>query len=93
MNVYEIEIWRQVKHNDKFSHTITRMELIHARNEERAKAKITLAQEKRQSGIMEIVVSSEFIYAIRKTGTVTKQLYYEYSDGRTPSPVVKPKYK
>ncbi len=85
MNVYEINIWRSVYHGGKFSHTGTRMELIHALNEERAKSRITLAKEKTwESGTLLIRASSETFYSVRKTGTVTKQLYYEYSDGRSP---------
>jgi len=88
MNVYEIDIWRSVKHNGTFSHTVHRVELIHALNEERAKKKITLREGKTQeAGTLTIEVSSETIYAIRKTGTVLKQMYYVYSDGRSPRPV------
>ena len=84
MNVYEIDIWCQVRHNDKFSHTVTRTELIHALSEERAKKKITLKPSvTREIGTLKIEASTEFIYAIRKAGTVTKQMYYEYSDGRS----------
>ena len=92
MNVYGIDIWRSVKHNGKFSHTVTRFELVHALNEERAKKKITLAKGctwGKEPTVVE--TSDEFIYAIRKSGVVTKQMYYVYSDGRTPRPVVKPK--
>ncbi len=46
MNVFEIDIWRQVKRNGKFSHTITRMKLIHARNEQEAKGKVELTDGK-----------------------------------------------
>ena len=85
MNVYEIDVWKQVKRDGEFSHTCTRLELIHALNEERAKKKITLAQEKTwESGPSKFVVSSEFIYAVRKTGTVVKKMHYVYSDGRSP---------
>lgn len=86
MNVYEIDIWQQVKHNDKFSHTVTRLQLVHALNEERAKKKVILAESKawNDGGSLTIEASPEFIYRIEKTGTVTKQLYYEYSDGRSP---------
>ena len=88
MNVYELDIWRTVKHNGSYSHTATRVELIHALNEERAKKKITLAKGKTQEvGTLTLEVSSETIYTIRKTGTVTKQMYYVYSDGRNPRPV------
>ncbi len=88
MNVYEVDIWYQVRHNDKFSHTVTRTKLIHALNEERAKKKITLKPSvTRETGTLKIEASPEFIYSIRKTGTVTKQMYYEYSDGRNPRPV------
>ena len=88
MNVYEIDIWRSVKHNSKFSHTVSRVELIHALNEERAKKKITLAEGKTQEvGTLTLEVSDEIIYTIKKTGTVTKQMYYVYSDGRNPRPV------
>ena len=88
MNVYEFDIWKQVKRDGEFSHTCTRMELIHALNEERATSKITLAGEKTwESGGGKFVVSGEFIYAVRKTLTVVKQMYYVYSDGRGPRPV------
>ena len=88
MNVYEADIWRSVYHNDKFSHTATRWQLIHALNEERAKRKITLAEEKMwESGALQIKVLSETIYSLRKSGTVTKQPFYVYSNGRTPRPV------
>ena len=89
MNTYEIDIWRSVYHDGKYSHTATRVELIHALNENRAKAKITLAPEKTyNSGPSHTVMASkEVIYSIRKTGTVTIQPYYVYSDGRSPRPV------
>jgi len=88
MNVYEIDIWQSVYNGDAFSHTVQRTELIHALNEARARNKIKLAKEKIwESGSTQIKASAEFIYSIRKTGTVTKQLYYVYSDGRTPRPV------
>ena len=88
MNVFEIDIWRQVRHNGKFSHTVTRMELVHALNEERAKKKITLEKGKTWGKESLIIESTdEFIYGIRKTGTVTIQPYYVYSDGRSPRPV------
>ena len=88
MNVYEIDIWCCVSHNEKFSHNGKRMELIHALNEERAKKRITLTKEREwEVGGTRIKVKAEAIYSIRKTGTVTKQLYYVYSDGRNPRPV------
>lgn len=88
MNVYEIEIWCSVRHNGTFSHTAMRVELIHALSEERAKKKITLEEGTTQKvGSLTLEASSETIYAIRKTGTVTKQLFYAYSDGRPPRPV------
>ncbi len=88
MNVYEIDIWRSVKHNGEFSHTVQRKEIIHALNEERAKKRITLAESKTwDSDGLKTEVSSEFIYRIAKTGTVRKKLYYEYSDGRSPRAV------
>jgi len=85
MNVYEISIWRSVYRNGTFSHTVQRMELVHALNKGKAKERITLAKA-HVSGANPPYdeVSDEFIYSIRKTGTVTKQLYYEYSDGRPP---------
>ena len=87
MNVYEIDIWRSVYHGEKFTHNAQRQELIHALNEDRAKKKIELADERVwQSGTLVIRAAQEVIYSIRKTGTVTKQLYYVYSDGRTPRP-------
>ena len=71
MNAYVIEIWRSVKHNDKFSHTINRFEIIHSRNEAEAKNKITLAQGYIQNlPALQIEVSSEFIYSAKKIGTV-----------------------
>lgn len=88
MNVYEIDVWRQVKNNGEFSHTVTRLELIHALNEERAKKKITLAEPKTyQRDNITTEVTGEFIYRITRTGTVTIQPYYKYSDGRSPRPV------
>lgn len=89
MNVFEFDIWCSVKHNGKFSHTVTRMEVIHALNKERAKKKITLqkGETRTLSGGLEITSSDEFIYSVRRTGNVTKQLFYVYSDGRTSRPV------
>lgn len=85
MNAFELDIWKQVKHNGKFSHTVTRMRLIHARNEREARGKVKLAEgETSLTGTLEIEVSAEFIYSCRKIGTVRKQLYYKYSDGRRP---------
>ncbi|MCK5016431.1 MAG: hypothetical protein KAS32_05090 [Candidatus Peribacteraceae bacterium] len=88
MNVYDIDIWRSVHHGDKFSHNATRYQLVHALNEERAKRKVILAEEKTwENGSLVIRASSEVIYSIRKAGTVTKHLFYVYSDGRTSRPV------
>ena len=91
MNVFEIDIWCRVQHNGEFSHTVTRIELIHALNEERARQKITLKKGgTRNSNGLTVDWSDEFIYMVRKAGTVTKQLYYEYSDGRHPRRVSHP---
>ncbi|KKN74766.1 hypothetical protein LCGC14_0388080 [marine sediment metagenome] len=88
MNVFEVDIWRSVYHGNEFSHTTIRYELVHALNEERAKRKITLAEERTyNSGSIGIRVTNEFIYRIKKTGTVTKQMFYVYSNGMSPRPV------
>jgi len=88
MNVYEFDIWRSVKHNGEFSHNVPRTQLVHALNEAKARERIILAQGKAwANGLTTIETSSEFIYSTRKTGTVTKQMFYVYSDGRTPRPV------
>ena len=88
MNVYEVDIWRSVNHNGKFSHTVQRFEVIHALNEELAKKKITLDKAKSYGKEPLIVdVTSEYIYRIKKAGTVTKQMFYVYSSGRNPRPV------
>jgi hypothetical protein len=88
MNTYEFDIWKQVKHNDKFSHTYQRVELVHALNEERAKAKLSLKPaESHEMNGHKTEVGAEFIYSSRRTGTVTIQPYYVYSDGRSPRPV------
>ena len=90
MNVYDIDIWRSVYHNDEFSHTAIRYQLVHALNEERARRKVILAEGKTLGPLgWGLRVSDEVIYSIRKAGTVTKQMYYVYSDGRTPRPIVK----
>jgi len=89
MNVYVFDIWRSVKHNGGFSHTVTRREIIHALNEERAKKKITLAEAKTYTfGETINEVSGEFIYRIEKEGTVIIKPYYVYSSGRTPRTVI-----
>ena len=89
MNVYEITIWRSCKHDGVFSHNASRLELVHALNEERARKKITLstARKYEADGQYTIETSGEFIYSVRKTGTVKKQIFYVYSDGRNPRPV------
>ena len=88
MNVYEVDIWCSVKHSGVFSHTSTRTELIHALSEDRARNKVILSEAKIMGSEPHLVeASSEFIYSIIKTGTVTKQMYYEYSNGRPPRPV------
>jgi len=88
MNAYGIDIWRSVKHNDKFSHNVNRFEIIHARNEAEAKNKVTLAQGYIQNlPALQIEVSNETIYSIKKIGTVKIEKFYVYSDGRTPRPV------
>jgi len=90
MNVYEFDIWTQVKHNGEFSHTVMRVDVVHALNEERARKKITLHKGKVwKDGGLEISSSDEFVYGVTKTGTVTIRPYYVYSDGRTPRPVVR----
>ncbi len=90
MNVYEFDIWCSVRHSGKFSHTAMRFQTVHALNEERAKRKVTLAQSKTMGTEPHLIeAAAEFIYSVRKTGTVKKQLFYVYSDGRTPRPVVK----
>jgi hypothetical protein len=85
MNVYEASIWCDVHHGSEFSHNSQRVQLIHALNEERAKKKITLAPKKTCG--TDTIISTEFIYSIRKTGTVVIKPYYVYSDGRSPRPV------
>jgi len=86
MNVYEADIWCQVKRGGVFSHTVVRRQSIHALNEERARKKITLKKGYvRDNPPLE--VTDEFIYRIKETGTVTKQMCYVYSDGRSPRPV------
>ena len=88
MNVYEFDIWRSVKHSGEFSHNATRYQLVHALNEERARKKVTLSQAKAMGIEPHLIeVAREFIYSVRKTGTVTIQPYYVYSGGRTPRPV------
>ncbi len=87
MNVYEVYIWRSVKRSGEFSHNAERVALVHARNEAEAKGKVELEPPKvygESLGFVEI--SGEFIYSVTKTGTVTKQLMYVYSDGRSPRP-------
>jgi len=88
MNVYEIDIWRAVYHGEKGDKFITnnqRQVVVHALNEERAKRKITLAPAEDKSPRYR--TEAEFIYRIKRTGTVTIKPYYEYSDGRSPRPV------
>jgi len=87
MNVYEVDIWRSVRHNGNFSHNAIRYALVHALNEERAKKKIKLDKARTWGDKIQIEASDEFIYGIRKTGTVKIKPYYEYSDGRRPRPV------
>jgi len=95
MNVYEVDIWKSVKHNGIFSHNIQRKLVIHAVNEQKARSKTlrTLASSSTQHSVgtvtngLTIEVSPEYIYGIQKTGTVIKRMYYEYSDGRNPRPV------
>jgi len=88
MNVYEIRIWRTIKHGGEFSHTATRLEIVHALNEERALKKITLASARHWYEEFRLVeASEEYVYSINRTGTVTIQPFYVYSDGRTPQPV------
>ncbi len=88
MNVFEFDIWKQVLHNGKFTHTIPRMQLVHAMSKESAREKLSLAKGSTQMvGNTEIKVSNEFVYGVRRTGTVTRQMYYEYSDGRQPIPI------
>jgi len=88
MNVYEVDIWCSVKHSGEFSHTSLRHQLVHALNEERAKKRVTLALARTMGSEPHLIeASAEFIYCIRKTGTVTKQMYYVYSDGRPSRPV------
>ena len=85
MNVYEVDIWRSVYHSGEFSHNATRIILVHALNEERAIRKIELDKGKTMGQEPHIIkASDETIYSIKRTGTVTKQVYYEYSDGRNP---------
>jgi hypothetical protein len=88
MNAYEIDIWRGVKHNGVFSHNDVRVELVHARNEEEAREKITLREGyiHNSFGACDLVieVSSETIYSCRKIGTVCIKPFYVYSDGRSP---------
>lgn len=84
MNVFDFDIWKQVKHDGQFSHTVTRKQTVHALNEERARARIKL-----EPGYTNdhLEVSGEFIYQVKKCGTVTIQPFYVYSDGRLPRPV------
>ena len=88
MNVYDIDIWCSVRHSGVFSHTATRYQMVHALNEERAKKKVELSPARTMGKKPHLVeASAEVIYSIRKSGIVTKQMFYVYSDGRTPRPV------
>lgn len=90
MNVYEFDIWRLVKRSGKFSHNAMRLQVVHARNEERARKKVTLEPSKALGTEPHLVeISAEFIYSVKKTGIVERQLFYVYSDGRAPRPVGK----
>jgi hypothetical protein len=88
MNVYEITIFKSVYHGengDKFITNNSRTEVIHALNKERAVKKITLKPA--EINLPHYRTGAEFIYNIKKTGTVVIKPYYEYSDGRIPKPV------
>ena len=90
MNVYEFYIWCSVTNGGEFSHNAERFQLVHSLNEKRARKKVTLEQPKTMGTEPHLVeVSGEFIYSIKKTGNVKKQMFYVYSDGRAPRPVVK----
>ena len=85
MNAYLVDIWTGVKHNNKFSHNVQRVELVHARNENEAKTKVTLVKGyKKLVGDLALDVSNETIYSVRKIGTVRIKRCYVYSDGRSP---------
>jgi predicted metallo-beta-lactamase superfamily hydrolase len=85
MNAYEIDIWRNIKHNGKFFINDGRTVVIHARNQIEAKNKIRLAEAKtnKLDGLL-IEVSAEFIHGVTKVGTVRIEKYYVYSNGRYP---------
>jgi hypothetical protein len=84
LNAYRIDIWRSVKHNDKFICNVQRVQIIHARNEVEAKSKIILKGETINNlPDLIIKVSSEFIYSCEKIGTVRIEPFYIYSNGRS----------
>ena len=88
MNVYEITLFQGVYHGEKGDIFITNNQrelVIHALNEERAKKKITLKSGEDKSPHYR--TTPEVIYSIKRTGTVTIQPYYVYSDGRSPRPI------
>ena len=82
MNAYRVDIWCSVKHNDKFIQNSSNAYIIHARNEEEARSKVTLRKgyTKDLPGL-KLEVSNETIYSSRKVGTVIIEPYYVYSDG------------
>lgn len=85
MNAYGIDIWRGVEHNGKFVTNANRFEVIHARNEQEAKSKITLAKGYTQElPALTIKVSAECIYSVTKLGTVKIEPYYVYSGDKSP---------
>lgn len=93
MNAYEIDIWRGVKHNGKFVVNNSRKVLVHARNENEAKSKVTLALSKTYNysdvgkGKITLIieVSQETVYSCIRIGTVKIERFYTYSNGRTPT--------
>jgi hypothetical protein len=80
MNAYRIDMWRSVKHNGVWVTTVSRTEIIHARNEKEARSKIIL-KEAYVNNLpqLKIETGNEFINSCEKIGTVTIEPFYVYS--------------
>jgi hypothetical protein len=84
MNAYGIDIWRSVKHNGEFVTNANRFVIIHARNEQEAKTKVTLAKAYiNDLPALKMEVSAEIIYSVTKLGTVRIEPFYVYSGDKS----------
>jgi len=81
MKGYKVYIWRTVNHNGEFSHHNEDIQIIHAKNEREARAKIRELKPAEHHELVNGLVidtSEEFVYSVEYLGRVRRRTVYDY---------------